>query len=162
MAIASVPKLMKETTVTLSDGTGSPVTLELACIQNFTDPAPQPEQIVTMCRGVVTNVQDGDDAVYNITLDINFKEWTNTTAGVALDFLTNANAYSANVSTNTAFGYVVDLILSTAAESGQTTAAVKTHSDCKLVSYGRTPGKPDSISIELTVYSGWAVTGQGV
>ena len=159
--LATTRKMAKDTLATLLDGTGTPVTLALSCLQSFTDPDVFPEDVVFMCRGVVDGSREGDAVVYEITLETIFLEHTNVAVGAIRDFMLGINAYSANISTNTKHEkHAFDLKLETTAGSEQAANAVRTHSDCVLKAAQRTPGKPDSVTWTLTCYGGSAVTGE--
>ena len=61
MAYSTLPKTRRDAVLTLKDGTGSPVTLEIEYEEgNVTFDTPKEAQTVIRDRGVITTIRKGD------------------------------------------------------------------------------------------------------
>ena len=102
MAYSVVPKMRRDGKITLKDGTGSPVTLEVsfeAGDYNFTPT--KSAEVVIRDRHAITNVRRGDEepsATGSFTLYM--REFTDSAqAGSVLDFVNKTGSYASNIST---------------------------------------------------------------
>lgn len=102
MAYSVIPKMRRDAKITLKDGTGSPVTLEIEFEEgNFTFTPTKSEQVVIYDRHVISNVRKGNEpAKASGSFTLYLRQFTDgSEAGSALDFVNQAGFYSSNVST---------------------------------------------------------------
>lgn len=103
MAISTVIKNLWDGSITLADGTGTPVTLTVPCsvgdfkVDGLDATAREVKAYET--RGTLNSLRRGERRYSNVSFSVHFREFTNSSAGVVLDFIRFANGYSANIST---------------------------------------------------------------
>ena len=102
MAYSTVPKMRRDGKIRLADGTGSPVTLEVAYEEgNFTFTPTKAAQVIIRDRHAITNVRRGDEEPSaSGSFSIYLREFTDSAqAGSVLDFVNKTGTYASNVST---------------------------------------------------------------
>jgi hypothetical protein len=104
MAFSTVPKAKKDGKLTFRDGTGSPVTLEVAYEEgNFSFETPLRDEVVVRDRGTISTVRKGDEQPITGSFNFYMRQFTDASnAGSIQDFITGTGFYNANVSTGTA------------------------------------------------------------
>ena len=101
MGYSTVPKMRRDGKITLKDGTGTPVTLEVAYEEgNFTFTPTKAAQVIIRDRHSITNVRRGDEEpAASGSFSIFLREFTDSTnLGCVLDFVNKTGGYAANVS----------------------------------------------------------------
>jgi len=102
MAYSTVPKMRRDGKITLKDGTGTPVTLEVSFEEGTLAFTPtKPAQVILRDRHAITNVRRGDEEpAASGSFSIYLREFTDSAnLGSVLDFVNKTGAYAANVST---------------------------------------------------------------
>ena len=162
MAYSTLPKTRRDGVITLSDGTGSPVTLAVAYEEgNITFDTPKAAQTVIRDRGTITTVRLGDDEPSaSGSFTAFFRQFTDAAeAGSIIDFINKNGNYNGNISTGstgTPFVefYCIDLSYVVDAQAlGDSTTHTATLSKC-VCTASFTEGDPSSFSISFTCYGG--------
>ena len=101
MAYSTIPKIRRDGTITLKDGTSSAVSLVVSYEEGALsfDLAKPADQTVIRDRGTIVTVRKGDDqpsATGSFTAYM--RQFTSSSAGSILDFINKAGSYSANES----------------------------------------------------------------
>ena len=102
MAYSVVPKTKRDGLITLIDGTGVPVTLDVAYEDgNFTFSDPEQfSELVVMDRGNFAAIRKQDEQAKTGSFSFHFRQFTDgSEAGSVRDFIKKAGNYSANIST---------------------------------------------------------------
>ena len=102
MAYSTVPKMRRDGKITLKDGTGTPVTLEVSFEEGTLAFTPtKPAQVIIRDRHAITNVRRGDEEpIASGSFSLYLREFTDSAqAGSVLDFVNQTGFYSSNVST---------------------------------------------------------------
>ena len=167
MAYSTLPKTRRDAVLTLRDGTGSPVTLEIAYEEgNVTFDTPKEAQTVIRDRGVITTIRKGDsEPAATGSFSAFFRQFTDgAEAGSMLDFINKTGHYASNVSTGLAGSpfvefYCIDLAYRVDASSvdAAETAHQATLSKC-VCTASFTEGDPSSFTINFTCYGGVVYT----
>lgn len=166
MAYSTLPKTRRDGVITLSDATGTPVTLEIAYEEgNVTFDTPKAAQTVIRDRGTITTVRKGDDEPSATgSFSAYFRQFTDgAEAGSILDFINKTGFYSSNVSTgNSGTPYVefycIDIQYQVDATSlTDTETHEATLSKC-VCTASFTEGDPSSFTINFTCYGGVSYT----
>lgn len=160
MAYSSVPKVRRDATITLKDGTGSPVQLIVSYEEgNLSFDTPLDDQIVIRDRSIISTVRKGDEQPITGSFSFFFRQFTSSDVGGVRDFITGSNAYAANVSTGTTGApyvehFCVDLVF---AVEGTDLGDSADHS-CTLskvvAALSFSEGDPDVWSLSFTCYGG--------
>ena len=101
MAYSTVPKMRRDGKITLKDGTGTPVTLDIAYEEGtFTFTPTKPAQVIIRDRHQITNVRRGDEEPASSgSFSLFLRQFTDgSEAGAALDFVNKTGFYSGNIS----------------------------------------------------------------
>jgi len=166
VAYSTLPKTRRDGVITLSDATGTPVTLEIAYEEgNVTFDTPKAAQTVIRDRGTITTVRKGDDEPSATgSFSAYFRQFTDgAEAGSILDFINKTGFYSSNVSTgNSGTPYVefycIDIQYQVDATSlTDTETHEATLSKC-VCTASFTEGDPSSFTINFTCYGGVSYT----
>ena len=166
MAYSTLPKTRRDGVITLKDGTGSPVTLEVAYEEgNLTFDTPKAAQTVIRDRGTISTVRKGDDEpTASGSFSAYFRQFTDgSEAGSILDFINQTGSYASNVSTGstgTPFVefYCIDLEYQVDATAlGDDAATTATLSKC-VCTASFTEGDPSSFTLNFTSYGAIAYT----
>ena len=160
MAYSTLPKTRRDGVITLKDGTGTPVTLEVAYEEgNLTFDTPKAAQTVIRDRGTISTVRKGDDEpTASGSFSAYFRQYTDgSEAGSILDFINKTGYYSSNVSTGSSGTpfvefYCIDLEYQVDATSlGDDAATSATLTKC-VCTASFTEGDPSSFTINFTSY----------
>ena len=110
MAYSTIPKAKKDGVLSLLDGTGSPVILEVAYEEgNFSFETPVRDEVVVRDRGSITTVRQGDEQPITGSFNFFMRQFTDSSnAGSIQNFITGTGAYSSNVSTGIAGSIFVE------------------------------------------------------
>ena len=162
MAYSTIVKTKRDGVLTLKDGTGTPVTLEISYEEgNVTFDTPKAAQSVIRDRGAIVNVRKGDDEPSATgSFSAYFRQFTDASeAGDILDFINKTGNYSSNVSTgSTGTPYVefycIDIeYICDSSLSGDADDHIATLSKC-VCTASFTEGDPSSFTINFTCYGG--------
>ncbi len=171
MAYSTVPKVRRDGVIQLIDGTGSPVTLDIAYEEgNFTFDKPgggdsPAAQTIVRDRGVITTVRKGDDEPITGSFSAFFRQFTDASeAGSVLDFITKAGNYSANISTGTTGApYVEHYAINIKYEAEGTDFGDDADHSATLAksvcTFSFAEGDPSAFTINFTCYGGVTFTG---
>jgi len=167
MAYSTVPKTRRDGSITLIDGTGSPVTLVVAYEDgNLSLNSPNTySSTVIKDRGDTSTVRKGDDQQISGTFSFHLRQFTEpaAVAGSIIDFLTKAGGYSSNISAGAGAPYVeqycinIKYIADGVAVGDALTSEVVL-GKCVIDSYDVTEGDPTSVSISFTCFGGSTIT----
>ena len=166
MAYSTIVKTKRDSILTLKDGTGSPVTLEISYEEgNVTFDTPKAAQSVIRDRGAIVNVRKGDDEpAATGSFSAYFRQFTDASeAGDILDFINKTGHYSSNVSTgSTGTPYVefycIDIEYKCdSALTGDAADHIATLSKC-VCTASFTEGDPSAFTINFTCYGGVSYT----
>jgi hypothetical protein len=159
MAYSTAPKVRRDGKITLKDGTGTPVTLEVAYEEgNFSFDQTKSDRIVIRDRGTIGSVRRGDDQPITGSFTIYMRQFTSSSAGSVLDFINKTGSYSANVSVSSAVStdeYAINIefeVDGTAVgdSDGDTTATFDT---CICLA-AFSEGDPNQITVSFECYNG--------
>jgi hypothetical protein len=161
MAYSTVPKAKKDGKITFQDGTGSPVTLEVAYEEgNFSFETPVRDEIVVRDRGTISTVRQGDEQPITGSFNFYMRSFTDASnAGSIQDFITGTGSYNANVSTGTAGSpyvehYSIDMEYEVEGTAlGDDTDTAATFSKCVCV-LSFAEGDPSAFTLNFTCYGG--------
>ena len=173
MALSTSIKTSHDAAITLKDGTGTPVTLavpvtigdetisELMAASTVT--SEYNETIAFEARGKLTGIRHGARIYPSGSFSVQFREFTNATAGAVLDFIRQTGGYSGNAtSAPSAFGsdvYLIDLLITVeGTDRGDGADHTITMTDCRMVAEFATD-VPDTLSIAWTCYGTITATG---
>ncbi len=96
MPYSTTVKTKRDGKITLSDGTGTPITLEVAYEGegSFSSGEERSERIPIYDRGTVVGVRRGNDAPFQTaTFEFNLRALTDDTHGSVIDFIIFKNKY---------------------------------------------------------------------
>jgi len=159
MAYSTAPKVRRDGKITLKDGTGTPVTLEVAYEEgNFSFDQTKSDRIVIRDRGTIVSVRKGDDQPITGSFTIYMRQFTSASAGSVLDFINKTNAYSSNQSVSSTVAtdeYAINIVFEVDGDAvgdtdGDTTATFDT-CIC-LASFSE--GDPNQITVSFECYNG--------
>jgi len=168
MALSTIPKVRRDGTIQLIDGTGSPVVLDVQyeegnlTLENIS--AAAEDQTVIRDRGVITTVRKGDEQPITGSFTAFFRQFTSGTAGAILDFINKTGAFAGNTSTGGGAGvfvefYTVDLKYTSAGLAiGDDADSTVTLSKC-VVTASFSEGDPSTFTLNFTCYNGATYTG---
>lgn len=109
---------LKNATITLSDGTGTPITLEIKIGEGNLTFSEKRNIEYTLDRGILDEVREGDQVPMEVRLDFVWEYLTGgaTTGAIGTpeDFIKRRGVYAANVSSDadTCRPYAIDIIVS--------------------------------------------------
>lgn len=166
MAYSTLPKTRRDGVITLKDGTGTPIELEIAYEEgNLTFDTPKAAQTVIRDRGAITAVRKGDDEpTASGSFSAFFRQFTDSAeSGSILDFINNTGNYHTNTSTGstgTPFVefYCIDIVYQVDGTAlGDDAITTATLSKC-VCTASFTEGDPSSFTINFTSYGAIAYT----
>ena len=158
MAVSTVIKHFTDGTVTLADGTGTPVTLTVPFSQgDFSLSGVQESQKavnVYQSRGVLHSVRLGEKAFVTGSFSAMLADVSDSSAGNLLDFVRKTNAYSANASTlSSGDAYLIKITLEIeGTDLGDSADHTIVVDECACTA-DVSEGEPNSISISFTSYA---------
>jgi len=159
MAYSTAPKVRRDGKITLKDGTGVPVTLEVAYEEgNFSFDQTKSDRIVIRDRGTIVSVRKGDDQPITGSFTIYMRQFTSSSAGSVLDFINKTGSYSSNQSVSSTVAtdeYAINIEFEVDGDAvgdtdGDTTATFDT-CIC-LASFSE--GDPNQITVSFECYNG--------
>jgi len=173
MALSTSIKTTHDATITLKDGTATPVTLavpvtigdetisELMAVSSVTGEFN--ETVEFTARGKLTGIRHGDRIFPSGSFTAQFREFTNATAGAVLDFVRKTNGYAANTSSApTAFGsdvYLIDIVITVeGTDRGDGADHTITLTDCRVVAE-YAADVPSTLAFAWTCYGTVTATG---
>ena len=156
MAASQIIKHWKDGALTLSDGTGTPVTLVVPfdngdfTVSGFN--ADDAELKIYKTRGTKRSFRKGQDLEYSGSFSAAFADLSDAVESTLIDFVNKSGSYSGNLSTSVDKGdvYTNDLLW-TVTYGGETHTI--TLSDC-YITWDVSEGEPDSFSITFQVLGG--------
>lgn len=166
MAYSNIPKTKRDGKIELLDGTGTPVTLEIAYEDgNFSFSQPQQySELVIMDRGNFAAVRKQDEQAITGSFGFHFRQFTDTVnVGSVRDFMNATGAYSANVSTGlTGVPYIehytIDIkYTAEGTDFGDSKDHTVTLSKC-ICTLDFSEGDPSSFTLNFTCYGGAVVS----
>ena len=167
MAYTTIPKVRRDGTIQLRDGTGSPVTLDVSyeegnlTIDNLNDLR---DQTVIRDRGEIVAVRKADQQPLTGSFSFYFRAFTDAEVGGIRDFITGSNAYSANISTGASGSpyvehFCVDIQYTVeGTDFGDDADHVATLSKC-VCNLSLSEGDPSTYALSFTTYGGVTFTG---
>lgn len=169
MALSTIPKVRRDGTITLIDGT-TPTAVELD-IQyeegNFTFDniaLAREDQTVIRDRGVITTVRKGDQQPLTGSFNAYFRQFRSGSAGAVLDFISKTGSYSSNASTGSGGSvyvefYAIDIKYTSAGTAlGDDADSTVTLEKC-VCTASFAEGDPSSFTINFTSYGDVTYTG---
>ena len=167
MAYSTVPKTKRDGVIQLRDGTGSPVTLDVAFEDgNFSFSQPQQfSELVIMDRGSFSAIRRQDEQAITGSFSFHFRQFADSgEAGSVRDFINKSGFYSGNISTGTAGTpfvehYCVDIrYTAEGTDFGDDADHQVTLSKC-VASLDFAEGDPSAFTLNFTAYGGAVVSG---
>jgi hypothetical protein len=167
MAYSTVPKMRRDGKITLKDGTGVPVTLEVAYEEgNFTFTPTKAAQVIIRDRHAITNVRRGDEEpAASGSFSIYLREFTDSAqAGSVLDFVNKTGSYSSNTSTGASGTpqieeYCIDIEYTIeGTDLGDDADHVATITKC-ICDVVYTEGDPSTLAINFVSFGALSYTG---
>jgi hypothetical protein len=164
MAYSTIPKTKRDGVITLLDGTGTPVTLEVAYEDgNFTFSDPQQfSELVVMDRGNFAAIRKQDEQAKTGSFSFHFRQFTDASeAGSIRDFISQSGFYNGNISTGltgTPFVEHYTIDIKYVADSPDLAEADHevTLSKC-ICSLDFSEGDPSAFTLNFTCYGGLTV-----
>lgn len=159
MAYSTIPKVRRDGVLTLKDGTGTPVELEISYEEgNFTFDVAKEDQTVIRDRGTISTIRKGDEQPITGSFNAFMRQFTdNSEAGSILDFINKTGHYNTNVSTGSGVPFVehycIDIVYKVEATSLETLDHTATLSKC-ICTVSFAEGDPSAFSISFTCYNG--------
>jgi hypothetical protein len=166
MAYSTVPKVRRDGTITLRDGTGSPVTLAVAYEEgNFSFDQTKADRIVIRDRALIATVRKGDEQPLTGSFSFYMRQFTSASVGGVMDFINKQNAYAANISTGAGTPYVeeycIDIVFtvdgSSVGDDSGDDLQTATFSKC-ICTAAFAEGDPNQITISFECYNGITYT----
>ena len=167
MAYSVVPKTKRDGVIQLRDGTGVPVTLDVAFEDgNLTFSQPQQfSELVVMDRGSFSAVRRQDEQAITGSFSFHFRQFADSSeAGSVRDFINKSGFYSSNSSTGgtgTPFveHYCIDIrYTAEGTDFGDDADHQVTISKC-VCSLDFSEGDPSTFTLNFTAYGGAVVSG---
>ena len=167
MAYSTVPKTKRDGVIQLRDGTGSPVTLDVAFEDgNFSFSQPQQfSELVIMDRGSFSAIRRQDEQAITGSFSFHFRQFADSgEAGSVRDFINKSGFYSGNISTGTAGTpfvehYCIDIrYTAEGTDFGDDADHQVTLSKC-VCNLDFAEGDPSAFTLNFTCYGGAVVSG---
>ena len=163
MAVSGVVKVRRDGVITLLDGAAATYTVAYEDGDFSADTLTggnAADRVVIRDRGSIVGLRKGDDPVGSLSFSVHYREFTNATGGVLLDFITGTNGAVALTSTG-GVGFEQFLLDCKITVDGQDLATDSTATFSKvLFTADFSEGDPDKLSLKGEVYGGVAFTGQ--
>jgi len=166
MAASVIPKHFTDGTITVKDGTGSPVTLTVPftvgdlSLSGLAQDALGRATNAYETRGVLNGLRRGAREYPTVSFSAHMADLSDGTDHTLVDFLRKKNSYSANVSTTATTGdvYTVDIVLTVeGTDLGDASDHVITMEDvdCRI---DISEGEPNTFTINGTIYGSISTT----
>ena len=168
MAYSVVPKTRRDGLITLIDGTGVPVTLDVAYEEgDLSIEKPNAySSLVIRDRGDISAVRKQDQSIITGSFSFNLRQFTDgSEAGSVIDFVDKAGNYSGNTSTGASGTpyieqYAIDIKYTVeGTDHGDSADHTATLSKCVIDSYSISEGDPTNITLNFSCYGGCTYTG---
>lgn len=166
MAESTVVKVRRDGLITLTDGAAISVVVAYEDGNFSADTlAAKEDRVVIRDRGSIVGLRKGDDQVGSLSFSVHFREFTNTTHDVLLDFLNGQQAHSGALIPLTSTGgsgFEQFLCTATLKIEGTDLGDGADHSAIfskVLFTADFSEGDPDVLNISGEVYGGVAFTG---
>jgi hypothetical protein len=166
MAYSTVPKTKRDGYITLKDGTGTPVTLEVAYEDgnfSFSQQAQDYSQLVIMDRGDFAAIRKQDQQTITGSFAFHFRQFTDAGTGDVRDFITKSGGYSSNISTGSTGTpyiefYCIDIVYTAeGTDVGDAKDHTATLSKC-VCNLDFSEGDPSAFTLNFTCYGGVVMT----
>lgn len=163
--MSQIVKHQFDGSITLKDGTGTPVTLAVQFTNgDFTVDGMQESDrapIAYETRGALVSLRKGARSYPTGSFSGMMTAFTDATHKTLYDWVNKRGSYSANISTTTAMGdvHTSDIVLTVEGTNlGDSANHVLTLEDCHI-SMGMSEGEPNTFSLSFTVYGDISATG---
>ena len=170
MSLSNIPKMRRDGQITLLDGTGTPVTLDInyeegaLSIDNVSIAVE--DQTVIRDRSAICTVRKGDAQPISGSFTAYFRQFTSGSVGAILDFINKDGAYNANISTAATGSpyvefYTVDIkytSLGNTLSLGDDADSTATLTRC-VVQASFSEGDPSAFTLNFTSYGSISFTG---
>jgi hypothetical protein len=160
MAASTVIKHYTDGSITLSDGTGTPVTLDVPFSTgdlSITGLAQQLREVVAyQTRGVLNSIRLGARTFPTISFTAQIADYSDATDTTAIDFFLKQAAFSGNVSVsdNATEVYTLDIVLTVeGTDHGDSADHVLTAKNVHCT-IDVAEGEPNTLTVNGTVYGG--------
>ena len=164
MAVSNVVKVRKDGTITITDGTGTPLSYTVDYEDgDFQLSQPKRSSTTIRDRGVIAGERQADQPEGTLSFSVHFREFTNGSATTLMDVIEKTGNWSAAISTGgTGYeSFMVDVAFTVeGTDHGDSADHVATASKVKLEWSSFQEGDPDKISVTGTIYGGVTFTGQ--
>lgn len=164
MPASTIIKHFTDGSLTVKDGTGTPVTLSIPfTMGDFALSGLNQARRATNVyetRGQLVGLRKGAKSFPTGSFSAMIADYSDATNTTLIDFLNKQNSYSANASTTTALGdvYTVDFVFTVeGTDLGDAADHVITLEDCDC-SMDISEGEPNSLSVSFTVYGAVSMT----
>jgi len=167
VAYSVVPKTKRDGVIQLRDGTGVPVTLDVAFEDgNLTFSQPQQfSELVVMDRGSFSAVRRQDEQAITGSFSFHFRQFADSSeAGSVRDFINKSGFYSSNISTGgtgTPFveHYCIDIRYTAEGTDFGDDADHQVTISKAVCSLDFSEGDPSTFTLNFTAYGGAVVSG---
>lgn len=163
MAASVVPKIMRDGTLTVISGGGSPVTYTVAYEDgDLSFSKDKDARIVIRDRGTIVGVRKGESPVISGSFTVHQREFTNASALCLVDMLDKTGAASSHVSTGSGAyeDFMVDFKITIEGDDhGDNADGSATFSKC-IATWDFAEGQPNKISVSFECFGGLTFTGQ--
>jgi|TARA_R110000824_G_scaffold8173_1_gene37015 hypothetical protein len=164
MAASTVPKVRRDGTLQLIDGTGTPNTFTVSYEQGDVsfDGGAKADRIVIKDRGVIVGLRQGDDPVPSLSWSVYARSFTDGTSNTLIDIINKTGSAASWISTGgTGYEqYLLDIKLTVeGTDLGDSADHSATALKC-LVTWSFAEGDPDMINCTAEVYGGFTYSGQ--
>lgn len=163
MAASTVIKHLHDGTLTIKDGTGTPVSLAIPfSVGDFTLSGVQQQQnnvVAYETRGDLHSVRHSTRTYPTGSFSVMLADYSDATERTVLDFLRKSGSYSGNISTLTPTEvYAVDLVWTVeGTDLGDPSDHVATMTDC-VCTLDLAEGEPNTLTVNFTMYGSYTQT----
>jgi hypothetical protein len=169
MALSNIPKVRRDGSITLEDGSATTLVINYEegnfTFDNIASEARE-DQTVIRDRGVITTVRKADQQPLTGSFSAYFRQFTSGTAGSILDFISKSGSYSSNTSVGSTGSpyvefYCIDIKYNSAGNTGglgdDADSSVTLERCVCTASFSE--GDPSSFTINFTCYGSVTYTG---
>ena len=162
MAVSTAVKVRRDGTITLTDGAANSliITYEDGNFSANTLGANE-DRVVVRDRGTIVGLRKGDDQVGTLSWSVHFREFTNNTSSILLDFI-NGDAGSSALTSTGGSGFEQFLCTVTMEIEGTDMGDAADGSAIfakVLLTADFSEGDPDVLNVQGEVYGGVTYTG---
>jgi len=164
MAASTVPKVRRDGSITLIDGT-SPTALEYVVSYedgDLTFSGDKADRVVIRDRGTIVGVRLADDPVQSLSFSVHMRDFTDGTSTNLVDVITQAGAASAwkSVASGAYSPYLLNCRLNIEGTDHDDTSDHSAVLASCLFTYSFSEGDPNVINVSAEVYGSTTFTGQ--